>query len=214
MKISESLSVLILALLFCSPGVMAAPEKSGYLVEGGDTVVRNSYGGCWHTGFWTPEMAIAECDPVKRTAPVIAVKTPTPPPPPVVPVAALSVRLSAQILFDFDRSVVKPEGQKILREKVVEPMKLRPAGEILTITGHADRIGSEAYNQKLSERRADAVKDYLVSQGLIAEHLVALGKGESEPDPAADTIRVCRGIRGQKLISCLQPDRRVNVETQ
>lgn len=196
-----------LLLLICC--MDAAAE--GYLLDSRDHFVRNSYGECWHTGSWTPAMRNAECDKVPST-PLAAPSRPEPVAPPAA-AAPVAVRLGAQTLFDFDQAVIKPEGRVILDEKIVARMKQLPAGEVLTITGHADRIGSEAYNQKLSERRADAVRDYLVARGLSAERLSASGKGETVPDPAADTIHVCRGIRGQKLISCLQPDRRVIVES-
>ena len=77
----------------------------------------------------------------------------------------------------------------------------------ITIAGHADRLGSDAYNQKLSERRANAVKAYLVSRGVPASKIRAEGRGESEPVTGDD----CKGSRGKALISCLQPDRRVDV---
>lgn len=189
----------------------ADAAAEGYLLDERGKPVRNSYGECWHTGSWTRGMSNAECDFVPpKPAAVIA---PAPAPVPQQVAAPVAVRLSAQALFDFDRAILKPDGKKLLDEKIVARIRQLPSGVLLTITGHADRIGSEAYNQKLSERRANAVRDYLVEQGLSAEHLTASGKGESEPDPAADTIHVCRGIRGQKLIACLQPDRRVTVES-
>ncbi len=211
MMIAKRLAVpgALLLLICCMD---AAAE--GYLVDSRGNFVRNSYGECWHTGSWTPAMANAECDKVpSRPLAAPPRSEPGPVAPAAVPAAPVAVRLGAQTLFDFDQAVIKPEGRLILDEKIVARMKQLPAGEVLTITGHADRIGSEAYNQKLSERRADAVRDYLVGQGLSAERLSASGKGETVPDPAADTIHVCRGIRGQKLISCLQPDRRVIVES-
>ena len=73
------------------------------------------------------------------------------------------------------------------------------------VTGYTDRIGTAAYNQKLSENRATKVKDYIVSQGIDASRLQAVGKGEA--DPVAD----CKGIRGEKLVQCLAPNRRVMI---
>jgi OmpA-OmpF porin, OOP family len=79
---------------------------------------------------------------------------------------------------------------------------------LVMVTGHTDRIGSEAYNQKLSEQRANEVKKYIVSQGIDASRLQAVGKGESEP------VADCKGIRGDKLVECLAPNRRVVILDQ
>jgi len=204
------------------------PEKTGYLIDVRGNVVKNPYGECWRTGYWTPAMAIAECDPdlVKKEKPKEAepfVSGETKPPAvsekPAVAVAAaerpaVEAYFNAETLFDFDKAVVKPEGRKILDEKIVTGMKMHPEVELLIITGHADRIGTEEYNQDLSARRANAVKAYLVKQGVAAERIRASGKGESEPNPVANTRQACKGIRGNKLIACLQLDRRVTVESQ
>lgn len=205
----------LIALLAASSCALAAgfPDKTGYLIDERGNVVRNSYGECWRTGYWTPEMAIAECDPglIKKAVekPLERAITPQvfkaePPRPPV--------RFNAETLFDFDKADVRPDGQKLLNEKIVAGTKLRP--ETVLVTGHADRIGTEKYNQDLSERRARAVKAYLQQQGIDGQRISASGKGESEPDPAANTATVCKGLRGEKLISCLQPDRRVTVESR
>jgi OOP family OmpA-OmpF porin len=83
-------------------------------------------------------------------------------------------------------------------------LKANPDIQLVMVTGHTDRLGSEEYNQKLSERRANQVRDYLISQGVEANRLQAVGKGESEP------VVACDGVKGRKkLIECLQPNRRV-----
>ena len=121
---------------------------------------------------------------------------------------AVQVTLSAEVLFAFDKDVLKDEGKAKLDTEVVEKMKAHPEAELVMITGHTDRIGSAQYNQKLSERRANAVKKYLTSQGIEESRLHAVGKGQS--DPLVD----CKGVRGKKLIDCLQPNRRVVVEVE
>lgn len=151
--------------------------------------------------------ALPEIAPVEEeTHPYIIEKTPEdigPQPP-----AFEKITLQAEVLFDFDKSVVKPEGRRILDAEVVEKMKAHPEVELILIIGHADRIGTEQYNQALSERRAAAVKTYLVSQGIDAARMRTVGKGESEP------VVECKGVRGKALIDCLQPNRRVVVEIE
>jgi OOP family OmpA-OmpF porin len=191
-------------------------DKRGYLVDTRGNVVKNSYNQCWRTGYWIPELAIAECDPdlIKKEEPKIAIAPPAPvpiePPKPVI-----KVYIAAAALFDFDESVLRPEGKKILDEQVVAIMKAHPEVEMVVVVGHADRIGTDDYNQRLSERRAAAGKDYLVQQGIAPERISAIGKGESEPDPEADTANKCKDVKGrEKLIACLQPDRRVTIESE
>ena len=118
------------------------------------------------------------------------------------------IALQAEVLFGFDKDVLKDEGKKILDVEVVEKMKAHPEVELVLITGHTDRIGDDKYNQRLSERRAAAVKKYIASQGVEESRLHAVGKGEKEP------VEACKGVRGKKLIQCLQPNRRVVVEIE
>jgi OOP family OmpA-OmpF porin len=214
MKSSTCLFGLIVALISPLSLAQDIPDKSGYLTDSAGKVVRNAYGDCWRTGYWTPAMAISECDPdlVKKEVALVPPQKELPilPEPAVTPAI---VQLNAGTLFDFDRAEVNPAGKKLLDEKIVTGMKLRTDTGPLLITGHADRIGTEQYNQALSERRANAVKDYLVEQGVGVERLSVLAKGELEPDPAANTGINCRGMKGEKLIVCLQPDRRVTVES-
>lgn len=149
-----------------------------------------------------PEIAPQEEEP----APAM-MEEPEPEPGPAQP-AFEKITLQAEVLFDFDKSVVKDDGKKILDVEVVEKMKAHPQVEIVLITGHTDRIGTDKYNQGLSERRADAVKSYLESQGIASNRLHAVGKGEMEP------VEACKGIYGKKAIECLQPNRRVVVEIE
>ena len=214
MSISQYLLGLVwlLALFTSSAFAENFPGKNGYLTDSQGNVVRGAFGTCWHSGFWTPEMAIAECEPylikkAEAAPPVVQEK------PAAIPPKVSAIHFNAEALFDFDRAVVKPEGQKILDEKIVPDMKSHPDAAPLIITGHTDRIGTVQYNQDLSERRANAVKAYLEKQGIDTRRMSASGKGKSEPDPVASTKVACRGMRGEKLIACLQPDRRVTVES-
>lgn len=187
------------------------PTKSGYWTSNDGTVWKNNYNECWKAGYWTPEMAIEECDPVakKAEAPKPAAK-----PAPAGPQKAAfeKITLQAETLFDFDKATLRAEGKTKLNSDVVAKMKQYPQVEVVMVTGHADRIGKDAYNQNLSERRAAAVKDYLVSQGVEASRLQTAGKGEAEPVAACSDVKGKESRSNKKLVECLQPNRRVMVE--
>ena len=195
-----------------APGAFA--QSSGYIqapVSG--VVVKDPYGLCWRTGYWTPAMATMECDPElvpKKAAPAPApVVTPPPPPAPApapTPVAE-KVTLSADTLFDFDKSVLRSDGKERL-DDLVGKLKAVDVQTIIDI-GYTDRIGSKAYNLKLSNRRAETVKAYLVSKGVAADRILAKGKGKADPVTQPGQ---CKGHVTRKLIKCLQPDRRVEIE--
>jgi OOP family OmpA-OmpF porin len=140
---------------------------------------------------------------VAQAAPAEPVAAATPLPPPV------KVAFSADSLFDFNKFDVKPAGKKSLDALAAD---LKSANfDIITVVGHTDRIGSHEDNQILSQRRAEAVKAYLVqSAGIPADKIVARGMGDSEPLTKSGE---CTGEKAtQKLITCLQPDRRGEIE--
>ena len=183
----------------------------GYVIDQRGYVAKSGTGLCWRTGYWTPAMAIAECDPdlvKKDMAPAAAPAAPAAAAPAAAPKpAAKKVTLSADTLFDFDKSTLRAAGQESLSKLVasIKDMKL----EVIIAVGHADRLGSDKYNQKLSERRAEAVKAFLVSKGVEPNRVYAEGKGEKQPVTKADQ---CKGPKSKKVIDCLQPDRRVEIE--
>ena len=194
--------------------------KEGYLLDaGGNFVYSATPGQCWHTGEWTPALAQEGCDPVARAAAPAAVVVaaapmaepqPVPVPAPVVVVAAPQMmRFSADALFAFDKATITPKGKAVLDDASGKILSLH--GEKVRVVGHADRIGSTAYNQKLSEGRAYAVRDYLVFKGVPATGMEAVGVGETDPVTKPED---CVGRRSAKIIACLQPDRRVDVEVQ
>ncbi|OGS98751.1 MAG: hypothetical protein A3F73_13820 [Gallionellales bacterium RIFCSPLOWO2_12_FULL_59_22] len=210
-------------------GSVSADEatKEGYLTDSRGNVVKNSYGECWRTGFWAPTMAIAECDPnlVKKEEPkpkAAEAKPPTPAPAPIaapVPVAPVKaafvpIALQADALFDFNKSGLQADGKRKLDEEVISKLREFPQVEVALVTGHADRIGSDAYNMKLSQRRADAVKAYLVGQGIAANRIETAAKGESEPIVSCDNVKGAASGKNRKLVECLQPNRRVMVEVK
>jgi len=179
-------------------------------------VWKNGYGECWHSAFGPAPLSTAECDPnyrpvAQRVEP--AALTPAPQP---VAVAALApapkpmvekVTLDADALFDFDKAVLRPEGRSALDGFVgkLNGVEL----ETITAIGHADRFGSDRYNQTLSNSRAEAVKTYLVALGIQPNRVHAEGMGETRPVTKAGE---CPGGKSATVIACLQPDRRVEVE--
>lgn len=214
MNATKKLMVISIMAVFL-PGI--ANALPGYLTDTSTKVVKNSYGECWHAGFWTPAMAIEECDPdlVKKAdvpAPKLAAATPEPvqvlvPPPAPQKAAPQKISFAADALFSFDKAVLKPEGKQEL-----DGFAQNLAGinyDSIHITGHTDRFGSNQYNQKLSEQRANAVRDYLVGKDIAANRMVVEGLGETQPTTKPGD---CTGRKSRKVIACLQPDRRVDIE--
>lgn len=185
----------------------------GYVIDQRGYVAKSGTGLCWRTGYWTPAMAIEECDPdlVKKAAPAAAAPAAAAPaaaaPAAAPKPAAQKVTLAADALFDFNKAVLRPEGKAKLDKLAgdIKGIKL----EVIIAVGHADRFGTDAYNQKLSEKRAEAVKAYLVSKGVEPNRVYTEGKGEKQPITKADQ---CKGPKSKKVIDCLQPDRRVEIE--
>jgi len=199
----------VLSVLFS--GAVAAQEKQnneGYWVSSG-IVAKNSTGLCWRHGFWTPAMANAECDPdlVKKPEKKAEAKKAEPAPAPKK-AAPEKVVFAADALFDFNKAVLKPEGMQAMDGFAAKLKNVKY--DVIVAIGYADRIGTDAYNQKLSVRRAEAVKDYLVKKnGIDANRVYTDGKGEA----GSVTKDSCKGDKKTKaLIDCLQPDRRVEVE--
>jgi len=201
-----------------------ASPTSGYVTDSTRQAARGAFGQCVRTGFWNPALAEEPCDataraslepvPVVRQEPVAqAAPAPAPEPTPIVaapPRPVLEkVTLSSDVLFEFGKASLRPEGRQKLDELAG---RIGDANvEEIVAVGHADRIASENYNQKLSEERANAVKVYLIDKGMSAELVKAEGKGESQP------VTECRKMGAErasnrKLVNCLQPDRRVEIE--
>ncbi len=180
-------------------------DNHAYVVDAGGTLVRDGSGKCIRTGSWgDPVHFLAECgDAVESMETPADAQKPSkgPQAPPI------RATLQTDAYFDFDKSVLKAEGQSKLDEFVVK-MNEHTEVDVLLVTGHTDRIGSEAYNMALSQRRADAVKDYLVRKGVSSSRIETAAKGESGPSVT------CSDKNRAALIKCLAPNRRVDVETK
>ncbi|MBD7962099.1 outer membrane protein OmpA [Comamonas avium] len=133
---------------------------------------------CWRDANWTPATAAEGCDGALVKAAAPAAVTPAPVAP--VPAATASkVTFAADAFFDFDKSVLKPEGKAKLDDLASKVQGINL--EVIVAVGHTDSVGSAAYNQKLSERRAQAVKAYLESKGIDKSRVYTEGKGEAQP---------------------------------
>ena len=158
-----------------------------------------------------PQQVAAVAPPVYVAPPPppapVAVVTPPPPPPAPMP-APRRVQFSADSLFSFDKAVIRPDGRVALDNFSRDLQSARYS--MVSVEGNTDRLGSEAYNQKLSQERADAVKAYLVTNGIDARKITSTGRGETNPETKPED---CKGNKPTpSLIACLQPDRRVDVE--
>ena len=146
---------------------------------------------CWRDAGWTPATAAPGCDgaleapkaaapaPAAAAAPAPAPAAKAPAPAPAPALAAQKVTYAADAFFDFDKSVLKPEGRAKLDDLVSKIQGINL--EVIIAVGHTDSVGSDAYNQKLSVRRAEAVKAYLISKGIERNRIYTEGKGEKQP---------------------------------
>jgi OOP family OmpA-OmpF porin len=186
-------------------------ENQGFLVDSnGGAVVMSGTGLCWHSSEWTPAHSSQACGgaiqaiATPQAAPIlIAALPPQPEPKP----SSQKTSFSGDALFSFDQAALKPEGKTML-DTLVRQLD-GATYDTIAVTGHTDRFGSAEYNQNLSERRARTVKDYLVGQNVDAARITATGKGETQPVTKSPD---CEGKQSIKVLECLQPDRRVDIE--
>ncbi|KGF79892.1 OmpA family protein [Massilia phosphatilytica] len=176
--------------------IKAPTPYSAYVQDARGVIARNPFGLCWRTGYWTPADAVPGCDaplcveperlengkcvappPPPVAAPAPAAPAPAPAPAPVP--TSEKVSYSADAFFDFDKAVLKPAGKASLDDLV---SKLKDINlEVIIAVGHTDSVGTDEYNQKLSVRRAEAVKAYLQSKGVESNRVYTEGKGEKQP---------------------------------
>ncbi|MGL6469841.1 porin OmpA [Aeromonas caviae] len=143
-----------------------------------------------------------------QVAPVMAAPAPAPAPEPVM--VDKQFTLSSDVLFDFNKATLKPEAGQALDTLYSQIEEARPKDGSATVVGYTDRLGPDAYNQKLSEQRAQTVADYLIGKGLPAGKVNVEGRGKQSPV----TGDSCTSKSKRELIVCLAPDRRVEVRVQ
>jgi outer membrane protein OmpA-like peptidoglycan-associated protein len=197
---------------------------------------KNGFGECWRSGSWNAQMATPECDAAlaARPAPTPAPRAFVAPPPPApspapapapapvaaapapapAPVAAPApaakpavITFGASDLFGFNSATLTPKARASLDQQVVSRVRSLKLNSV-KVDGYTDHLGRDDYNQKLSERRAEAVKGYLASQGVEASKIQATGHGEANP------VKTCTQKNRKALIDCLAPNRRVEVRIE
>ena len=188
MKKLNKLAMIIAAAALASAA--GAQEINNWRNASGE-VWKTGAGLCWRSGAWTPATAAPGCDgavaPAPKAAPAPApapraAPAPAPAPAPKAapaPAAASKVTYAADAFFDFDKAVLKPEGKAKLDDLASKVKAINL--EVIIAVGHTDSVGSDAYNQKLSVRRAEAVKAYLVTKGIEKNRVYTEGKGEKQP---------------------------------
>lgn len=210
------------------PGIPYATDGSGQLL-------RSGAGSCWRTGTWS--VAAAEgatiggrpaaclCEPELFRAELCAPPPPAKPPlqdalpaspatlpaPPPKAAAGDKTKVSAEVRFDYDKAILSADERSKLDELVSRLSAMRI--EVILAVGHADRIGAATYNQRLSEKRAATIKEYLIGKGIPANRIYTEGKGSTQPiDRMSCDGHGKASRRNQRLVDCLQSDRRVEIE--
>lgn len=197
------LSALAAALLVSATAFAAKP---GYVADQStDAVTRNSYNECWKTTYFDKASeGLVECgDKAAASAP--AAET----------VVHEKVTLSAKVLFAFDKAALRPEAKDVL-DPLVNRLKDGARLKGIAVNGFTDYLGTEKYNLTLSQKRADAVKDYFVAGGVPADKVVAVGQGSANASMTQDCSSKYKFKKGHRapaaLKACLEPDRRVELE--
>lgn len=221
----------VIAILLTAAGLLAAAGAAqaqtatdrAYVIDARNEVARSGFGLCWRTGYWTPAAAAndaagcacdkdlmpkAKCEPA-AAAPVAAATAA-----PAVAAAPKKCDFTATLkddqTFAFGKATLKPAARKQLDNEVLAKLSNCAEIKLILVTGHTDRIGSQQGNQKLSEKRADAVKAYLLKKGVTA-NIDTMGAGKTQAVPG---VSCDDKLPKKKLIECLAPNRRTVVEVQ
>jgi OOP family OmpA-OmpF porin len=213
--IQAALAAIVGAVAFApTAGIAQSQPDANTWHNPSGSVLKNSTGLCWRSGSWTAADATVECDGLvaKAEAPFVSPPAAAEPAPLLALAPVMQTRkitFSSEEWFDFDKAELRPEGKDALNKLTAELNGVDY--QVVTVNGHTDRIGGTAYNQKLSERRAHAVQAYLVSSQIKSDRITWAGMGENQPITNSGE---CPGPMSKKLVACLQPDRRVEVEVQ
>lgn len=218
--------------LACVPAAGQTSDAAGYWRVPAQTW-KNGFGECWRSGAWTAQMATPECDaalaakpatpapapralvappppapaPAPAPAPVIAAPAPVAAPAPAPAPAPAVITFGASDLFGFNSATLTPKARANLDQQVISRVRSIKLNSV-KIDGYTDHLGRDDYNQKLSARRAEAVKGYLASQGVEASKIDAAGHGEANP------VKTCTEKNRKALIECLAPNRRVEIRIE
>ncbi len=206
------LSALLVALLASFASVTTFADsyatKDGYAADvPTDAVSRNNYGECWKTNYSADYPTPLECGGAPEEPGTERVEVDD-----VIP-----VNLNADVLFAFDKADLRPEATSILHEAIAKGMSSGARLVGIRVVGHTDAIGSDKYNDALSLRRANSVRNWLINNGVSANQVTAEGRGKREAEMTAQCERnvaqlgkkVSAAKKRQALIACLQPDRKV-----
>lgn len=219
---SRIINTLLVAVgLLATAGTAQAQTATdrAYVIDARNEVAKSGFGLCWRTGFWTPAAAANDaagcaCDkdlmPKEKCEPVAAKPAP-------VAVAAAAPKkcdfaamLKDDQTFAFGKATLKPAALAQIDKDVIAKLANCAEVKLVLVTGHTDRIGSQQTNQKLSEKRADAVKAYLQKKGVKAD-IETMGAGKTQAVPG---VSCSDKLPRKKLIDCLAPNRRTVIEVQ
>lgn len=227
---AAALIVTSLTALAQSKDIVVDPKgEVPYATDQRNVVVKSGADLCWRTGYWTPSAAAetkagelpvgCECDKeivgndkcaptsVRNAAPAVVAAAPAPA---AIPAKCdFSTTLAADNAFAFNKATLTAAAKANLDSTVIAKLGSCAKVNAVIVTGHTDRLGSQAYNQKLSEKRAEAVRAYLVSKGVKPDSIDTMGAGKTQP------IKGCDDKLGRKkLIECLAPNRRVTIDVK
>ncbi len=171
---NKTVKLLLASVITISASTAMAQGRDNWTGSDGTIPWKNSDGTlCWRDNNWTPATAMPKCDGW------IAPKPPAPAPAAAPAVTQSKITLQADTLYDFDKSTLKPEGKATLDKIAADLSKIKL--EVIIAVGNTDSIGTDAYNMALGQRRAQSVKDYLVSKGVDQSRIYTESKGKSNP---------------------------------